>query len=1813
MKVVSSTASIYSRETTPKFELKYWDTAFTYPSQGLTREVYYFNEGNTPTATSNYLVHSGIETNLFSYFANGTPKGVTRLSNYAIRWHGYIYPDKLLEHNTNAATRHFVIGAIGMGGEIAVNIGGTIYFSGTMLDEHTYTTASIEFSNNTPVETAIWYWKQSEGEGGYAFFWMPTGGPAVNVNKWHIHPFGAGYCHTSAVALESSIVPDIISVSVSRQRETPTVLEFSIPLVTISTAFALPYNGYKYNSYLDAMQHFSSDGNGTHDLTIRKNRLVKLRVGYCCPNPDFELSGLAGIDLEDAPVEELYTEFTGHIVNWAINHEQGLVTVTCLDFLNLLNYRINENWPDKASYWIAHYNKDGEFDEPDGVDKPIAYDGWRFERVIRDLLLKCNIDDTLFEGKKLIRKYDNSISQVYDLFEGKDIILRRPINYGNADLSEADANRFGTNTDDEYLYPSEISETVFNRAYNIADQMGYIIGFDPNGQAIIKARNNPYDILWSPSNIQFGSGWTTAFNIGAIGGYYWSNLRNPTSVITDYNLLLNPSFESGTIGLVPTNWITGGTYSNNRFSKQLGGFDGQFCGKIDTSQGLQTNFQQNVNDQTIVLNDLIQASIWYDIIPDIPVPDNFSRIVRVIDEVHSVSATIVWRQYGEGGDSIIRQETVYSIDANVVPIDRNAAITVEWPTNTGPNQLARPQLSIDHNIGYIELPQGYVTGGQTVYLTYSYAMDAKIVFTLHQHSEKQSFTSATTTAIYHHSLESFPTENGWKKLMIYDIIQNVAATGLKFDIVFSHEVPIGFQIGCAFDKSELYDLTALYDPSRDSVLTSASCFFTTSGAGRIDLVVGLMPEGGRLNVEVSDSSGQILRSGFIETGYPEELLFYDDIEFTAAINPCQVKIMGEESSTGFGDYQVRFIPSGVCRFNAAFIYDVDNDFPLYGLASDELLTQLNTTRRVENLRNDAIVIGAEQLLRVPNSDETAEVINPKNPLIPYRISRTTDIDSLYNINAVNYVGMPITTIVIDTNLTDQRHVDWLSFSIVDRFRIPQPETSVGLIGFPVVELLDPVAIIDRRYGLLEIGKPSFVQSYRHTLSYQNFETEIDLSGYKEFASFEPREALPAWLCPDNVANFQIKYSGKKKNSIGYYEPSGTVINPDYELAINNGTTLNAFPFYDPYFSEMDDERFVEIKMDIARAGYYDIAIMAGPGLDDIPAGTVVAYLTQMEADQTDDSAHWEWYEQSTDNKFYWDGVDMRSTWNSEFGTNLDDPIVDEIQAVGWYVLNNALANAQTVTVNNGIATEIIKFGKFWVRIRSRDTDAPVGDEDTGDTITFRSYEMDTIYNDVSAAYIYTNLGYVTQCQVFSMTTYGNALPTGISLHLDGEQVSYDAVITPRYIDSNSTPGTGMVLKIVPDDQFTNRKYTMTVNARCMMFSSVHFQSADSSSPISDALPVDLITKEANEIPIEGFPKQWFPDLRSGTTTATFFPDDYNYEYSPGTRTITWRWEETGIVHPVDRLGQEQYANEISYNSYHFVEAWLSYVFYFNVYVRDKSGRAKYCYDNTRIVNGVGWADNSSSSGGFFENIVCFARNYVDPIQKDYLLGETRWNFLSGETKKTSGVVIPVDQLRNIWYKLENQMYPSDNDFWTCKWIEHHMDSGYERYGIWGYNWNRGSYNDETFVPPNAEPTDARAADPDGAEHLFIFNGNLRSNVSQYPQRDSNYNNSIRQRGNWMIYQTRGYQASPATDAILFTHDNYIYEEENNQDWTRGVLAGNKLDTWIRGIYNYDSGYSCIYGVYPIRGFGWPNENSADWTVLGAPIVLHLSRYPSYGG
>ena len=83
----------------------------------------------------------------------------------------------------------------------------------------------------------------------------------------------------------------------------------------------------------------------------------------------------------------LYDEFRGHIVNWDINAEEGLALITCLDFSNLFTYRINENWPDKASYWSAGYVGAPDRNQPDGIEKPIAYDGWEFGKAISEMIL----------------------------------------------------------------------------------------------------------------------------------------------------------------------------------------------------------------------------------------------------------------------------------------------------------------------------------------------------------------------------------------------------------------------------------------------------------------------------------------------------------------------------------------------------------------------------------------------------------------------------------------------------------------------------------------------------------------------------------------------------------------------------------------------------------------------------------------------------------------------------------------------------------------------------------------------------------------------------------------------------------------------------------------------------------------------------------------------------------------------------------------------------------------------------------------------------------------------------------------------------------------------------------------------------------------------------------------------------------------------------------------------------------------------------------------------------------------------------------
>lgn len=207
-----------------------------------------------------------------------------------------------------------------------------------------------------------------------------------------------------------------------------------------------------------------------------------------------------------------YTDFTGFINDIVPQDDQ--VTLNCVGFEQRCVRQVSENFPDRLSYSAFGYiNKDG-------VSEPVypipAYDNWPYEHAIKDMAWRAWIDPILFEGKKRLLRYTQTVEEdgaslfLCRSLSGQLMRIPRQPHYGNV------SGNPGLPPDDEYLTTSEATQSLQQRINSLAERIGYKFGTDHNGYVVLRPVNTPVAVV--PLIDLATTGIT--FNPSAIGGKY---------------------------------------------------------------------------------------------------------------------------------------------------------------------------------------------------------------------------------------------------------------------------------------------------------------------------------------------------------------------------------------------------------------------------------------------------------------------------------------------------------------------------------------------------------------------------------------------------------------------------------------------------------------------------------------------------------------------------------------------------------------------------------------------------------------------------------------------------------------------------------------------------------------------------------------------------------------------------------------------------------------------------------------------------------------------------------------------------------------------------------------------------------------------------------------------------------------------------------------------------------------------------------------------------------------------------------------------
>ena len=491
-----------AKNVTPQLKVSVVQSPLSVKSLGLLQKRYKLTDSSQPdfsSLTNLTLINTAITPLVGFHVANGAPLGLQYQENFAAIYTGFFYTG---DNGSNT----FTFKVIGQGFlRLRVNntfligsSGPTVYQT---LNQHSYTeSAAITLPADSWVEILVEYYKTGDAA-GFVALWKD------DINDTYI-PISAGVTSKTAGFLPTKTLNYITNVSGFDSDSEVSEFSFNIPIVeAVNTT-----NGYKYDRnkdrYVDVLDS---------ELFLKKYSMIIGEVSYVGDNTFVQ-------------------KFIGSITRFELNRKNknsDIIKVHCEGFSFLLKEILNFGYPDKWDYWVAEFAGQDFTDlRPDGIDFVPSYDGWPIDKVFKSLLIRGNIDPTLFHKKQLF--LNNAESQVEGNFliekSNPRVVLERGRNYGGPSRIF-----FFEKPDDEYRLKSNFGDTIFDYINNAIEPYGWEWGIHSfyDGAPYLRTRNNPTEIISSEANkiTLNGAGWGPKLtDLDVISGTYRETSANTNKI-----------------------------------------------------------------------------------------------------------------------------------------------------------------------------------------------------------------------------------------------------------------------------------------------------------------------------------------------------------------------------------------------------------------------------------------------------------------------------------------------------------------------------------------------------------------------------------------------------------------------------------------------------------------------------------------------------------------------------------------------------------------------------------------------------------------------------------------------------------------------------------------------------------------------------------------------------------------------------------------------------------------------------------------------------------------------------------------------------------------------------------------------------------------------------------------------------------------------------------------------------------------------------------------------------------------------------------
>jgi hypothetical protein len=274
-------------------------------------------------------------------------------------------------------------------------------------------------------------------------------------------------------------------------------------------------------------------------------------------------------------------------------------------------------------------------------------------------------------------------------------------------------------------------------------------------------------------------------------------------------------------------------------------------------------------------------------------------------------------------------------------------------------------------------------------------------------------------------------------------------------------------------------------------------------------------------------------------------------------------------SGDFDNYTVTLTPTVgdpdglVRRLDSLFVYHTDPLTSKYPapFSTDINALQVDAVGAADEHRNLVYVVGSR---KTTATDSAKLKTNPNNPDPEFVVSVAVDVDSIVNPEASNYIGLKRESLIVDPSVTDQDYADYLSRTVIYRYRVARPPVQVDHTLMPVIEPRDPIVAEESTFGTVLARRTLFVTGFTHDFSKSGYKTSIQTSAFPEFPSYEVRSDIDidATFNGLPITNVEISYTSLTGHTQVNLPTTGVVAESgDADVVTVNANVVAGSPEY----------------------------------------------------------------------------------------------------------------------------------------------------------------------------------------------------------------------------------------------------------------------------------------------------------------------------------------------------------------------------------------------------------------------------------------------------------------------------------------------------------------------------------------------------------------------------------------------------------------------------------------------------------------------------